>query len=206
MNLKSHWEDIYTSKSEDQMSWYEDYPTLSIKYIEEKNLPKDAAIIDIGGGQSRLAEVLIDKGFTNVSVLDISEAAIENSKKRMGEKASKIKWIVSDINSFEPKMKYDFWHDRAVLHFLTTDDRVEDYMERARLFISENGYLTVGTFSENGPAKCSGIDIRQYSEKKMEDVFKKYFDKLYCEENTHKTPSQKIQQFIFCNFKHKNLN
>lgn len=203
MNLKSHWENIYTSKSEDQMSWYEEFPTVSLKYLEEKNLPKDAAIIDVGGGQSRLAEVLVDKGYTNVSVLDISEKAIENSKKRMGEKANKVNWIVSDITSFSTEKKFDFWHDRAVLHFLTSDEQVNDYLKKANEYISHTGYLTVGTFSESGPEKCSGIEIRQYSEKKMSDVFNPYFEKIYCEEKTHETPAMKVQNFIFCNFKHK---
>lgn len=203
MNLKSHWENIYSSKTEDQMSWYEEYPTVSLKYLEEKNLPKDAAIIDVGGGQSRLAEVLINKGYTNVSVLDISEQAIENTKKRMGEKSKKINWIVSDVTSFYTDKKFDFWHDRAVLHFLTTAEMVNDYLKKANDYISHTGYLTVGTFSESGPEKCSGIEIRQYSEKKMENVFTPYFDKIYCEENTHETPSKKVQNFIFCNFKHK---
>lgn len=203
MNLKNHWENIYTSKTEDQMSWYEEYPTVSLKYLEEKNLPKDAAIIDVGGGQSRLAEVLIDKGYTNVSVLDISEKAIENTKQRLGEKANKINWIVSDVTSFNSDKKFDFWHDRAVLHFLTTDEMVNDYLKKANEYISNTGYLTLGTFSESGPEKCSGIEIRQYSEKKMENVFTPYFDKIYCEEKTHETPAKKVQNFIFCNFKHK---
>lgn len=203
MSLKSHWENIYTTKSENQFSWYEKYPTLSIKYLEEKKLPKDASIIDIGGGQSRLAEVLIDKGYTNVTVLDISETAIANTKKRLGEKAKKIKWVVSDINSFDASNKYDFWHDRAVLHFLTSNDQVNDYLHKANNFVTENGYMTVGTFSEKGPLKCSGIEIIQYSEDKMNMLFSPYFDKIYCEEVIHITPTQNEQNFTFCNFRHK---
>lgn len=203
MNLKSHWENIYTSKAEDQMSWYEEYPAISLKYFEEKDLPKDAAIIDIGGGQSRFAEVLIDKGFTNVTVLDISAAAIENNKKRMGKKSEKIKWVVSDINSFSPDEKYNFWHDRAVLHFLTTDEQVKDYLHRADLYIDEKGYLTLGTFSDKGPEKCSGLEIRQYTEDTMTRLFGSAFEKLYCEEVNHITPAKKEQNFVFCNFRHR---
>jgi ubiquinone/menaquinone biosynthesis C-methylase UbiE len=203
MNLKSHWENIYTSKTEDQMSWYEEYPAISLKYFEEKNLEKDAAIIDIGGGQSRFAEVLIDKGFTNVTVLDISASAIENNRKRMGKKSEKIKWVVSDINSFSPDEKYTFWHDRAVLHFLTTDDQVKDYLHRADLFIDEKGFLTLGTFSDKGPTKCSGLEIRQYTEDTITNLFGSAFEKLYCEEINHLTPAKKEQNFVFCNFRHK---
>ncbi len=203
MNLKNHWENIYSSKTEGQMSWYEDYPSLSMKYLEEKKLPKDAAIIDIGGGQSRFAEVLIDSGYTNVSVLDISKNAIENNKMRMGEKSKKINWIVSDINNFSSEEKYDFWHDRAVLHFLTDEKNVYDYLQKANLCVSNKGFLTVGTFSENGPKKCSGIEIQQYSEKTMSELFHDFFDKIYCEEQIHQTPFNTDQNFIFCNFRHK---
>lgn len=203
MSLKNHWENIYASKTENQMSWYEEYPAVSMKYFEEKNLPKDAAIIDVGGGQSRFAEILIDKGFTNVSVLDISASAIENNKKRIGNKAKKIKWIVSDINSFNPGEKYSFWHDRAVLHFLITDEQVKDYLHRADLFINESGYLTLGTFSDKGPEKCSGLEIRQYTEDTMTNLFGSAFEKIYCEEVNHITPSKKEQNFVFCNFRHK---
>jgi hypothetical protein len=121
----------------------------------------------------------------------------------MGEKAKKINWIVSDINSFSTDTKFDFWHDRAVLHFLTTDEMVHNYLKKANEYISHTGYLTVGTFSESGPKKCSGIEIRPYSEKKMENLFTPYFEKIYCKENTHETPMKKVQNFIFCNFRHK---
>ena len=200
---KKHWETVYETKNPDQVSWTQEIPKTSIDFIKSFNLNKDAKIIDIGGGDSKLVDYLLELGFENITVLDISKAALEKTQKRLGQKAQKIKWIDSDILDFVPNEKYDIWHDRATFHFLTSIDQIENYTSKARNSIS--GYMAIGTFSENGPKKCSGLDIKQYSEDQLSEVMKDGFEKLKCVNEDHKTPFDTIQNFTFCSFK-RNLN
>jgi hypothetical protein len=144
-------------------------------------------------------DYLLGKGFENITVLDISEKALEKAKNRLGEKAEKINWIVSNITEFEPNTTFDIWHDRATFHFLTTTEQVEKYMETARKSVT--GFMTIGTFSENGSTKCSGLEIKQYTEKTLTDEFKNSFDKIRCVTEDHITPFNTTQFFLFCSFK-----
>ena len=200
---KKHWETVYETKNPDQVSWTQEVPKTSLEFIHSFGLDKQAKIIDIGGGDSKLVDFLIEEGFENISVLDISSAAIEKAKKRLGNKAEKVNWIVSDITEFNPSETYDVWHDRATFHFLTTKPEIEKYMETARKSVS--GYLTIGTFSENGPKKCSGLDIKQYSEETLTAELNNGFEKLRCLTEDHITPFETTQNFLFCSFK-KQLN
>lgn len=152
MSHKSHWENVYESKTPDQVSWTQIVPSTSLRLIEEVAIKKNAPIIDVGGGDSNLVDYLLKEGYTNVSVLDISEKALERAKARLGEKASQVTWIVSDINTFVPTQQYAIWHDRAVFHFVTGEEDIQNYMRRIANHVS--GYFIVGTFSENGPLKC----------------------------------------------------
>ena len=197
---KNHWENIYHTKELNTVSWYQPVPQTSIDLILESNLPKNAKIIDIGGGDSFLVGHLLKLGFSDVTVLDISSKAIEKAKVRLGENASKVKWIVADASNFEWDEKYDFWHDRAAFHFLTDKKEVENYVKNASQLIAKNGTLAIGTFSENGPFKCSGIEIQQYSEVSLSDVFSPFFDKKKCFKVDHQTPSGSLQNFVFCTF------
>lgn len=197
---KNHWENIYQTKELSTVSWYQPVPQTSLDLISETNLPKNAHIIDIGGGDSFLVDHLLQLGYTALTVLDISEKAIEKAKLRLGKNAVKVKWIVSDASSFESNQKYDFWHDRAAFHFLTNEKEVENYVQNASQLIAENGKLAIGTFSKNGPLKCSGIEIQQYSEGSLSQVFSNYFEKLKCFTVDHQTPSGAIQNFVFCSF------
>ena len=196
---KKHWETVYETKNPDQVSWTQEVPKTSLDFIDSFGLDKKAKIIDIGGGDSKLVDFLIEAGFENISVLDISSAAIEKAKKRLGNKAQKVHWIVSDITEFNPIETYDVWHDRATFHFLTTTEDIEKYMETARNSVS--GYLTIGTFSENGPKKCSGLDIKQYSEEALTATLHHGFEKLRCITEDHTTPFETTQNFLFCSFK-----
>lgn len=200
---KEHWENIYRTKSEREVSWFQPYPKTSIEFIELFKLPLTANIIDIGGGDSHFVDALLEKGYQNIWVLDISENAIERAKKRLGEKASKVHWIVSDITEFVPDVLFDFWHDRAAFHFITTEDKIYKYVSIAEDAINKDGYLILGTFSENGPSKCSGLDVKQYSEASMSARFEIAFDRIKCIEENHITPSNTIQNFLFCSFKKK---
>ena len=140
MTTKTHWENVFTDKTDNQKSWFEDYPHTSMKFISDAGLAKDAAIIDVGGGESKLVDALLNGGYTNVTVLDISAKAIERAKERLGNKASKVHWIVSDITDFEPPVQFDFWHDRAAFHFLTTEEKIYKYVSTAEDAIKRAGY------------------------------------------------------------------
>lgn len=200
---KEHWENIYRSKSEQEVSWFQIYPKTSIEFIELFKLPLTANIIDIGGGDSHFVDALLEKGYQNIWVLDISGIAIERAKKRLGDKASKVHWIISDVTEFVPDVVFDFWHDRAAFHFLTTEEKINKYVSIAENAIEKGGYLILGTFSENGPAKCSGLEIKQYSEASMSARFEITFDRIKCIEENHITPFNTIQNFLFCSFKKK---
>ncbi len=198
---KQHWENIYTSKKINEVSWYQPTPATSLDFFRQFNVPLQAKIIDIGGGDSFLADNLLDLGYTDITVLDISEAAIERAKLRLGKRASMVKWIVADAAAFIPETKYDFWHDRAAFHFLTDETEISNYLTTAQNYIQPDGILVIGTFSENGPEKCSGINIRQYSEQSMTERLKLFFEKIKCIKIDHKTPFNTIQNFIFCSFR-----
>ena len=198
---KKHWEEIYATKQLTEVSWYQQTPETSLKFFEEFKIPLNAKVIDVGGGDSLLVDHLLDLGYTNISVLDISKNAIERSMKRLGEKSKMVKWIVADASSFKPEEKYDLWHDRAAFHFLTDEYEIMNYINTVQNSMSENGVLVIGTFSEQGPKKCSGIEIKQYSEKAMTDILQKYFEKIKCITVDHETPSHSIQNFVFCSFK-----
>jgi 2-polyprenyl-3-methyl-5-hydroxy-6-metoxy-1,4-benzoquinol methylase len=203
MENKEHWEKVFATKAENEVSWFQPYPKTSIAFLELFNLPIDANIIDVGGGDSYFVDALLDKGYKNIYVLDISANAIERAKKRLGEKAKQINWIISDITEFNPNVKFDFWHDRAAFHFLTSEDKIYKYVSIAENSINQNGYLILGTFSENGPTKCSGLEIKQYNETSMSARFETAFDRIKCISENHTTPFNTIQNFLFCSFRKK---
>jgi SAM-dependent methyltransferase len=200
---QKHWDAIYSTKSEEEVSWFQPYPKTSMEFVELFRLPLDANIIDIGGGDSHFVDALLDKGFENIYVLDISAAAIEKTKRRLGERSSKIHWIVSDVTEFKPPVRFDLWHDRAAFHFLTTEDKIYKYVSIAEEAIRQNGYLILGTFSEDGPEKCSGLEIKKYSEASMSARFEVSFQRIKCVHEDHITPFDTVQNFLFCSFQKK---
>lgn len=201
MNYKEHWENVYTTKNTQKVNWFQLIPKTSINFLHDFNLSKESKIIDVGGGDSLFVDYLVDNGYKNIFVLDISEKAIEKAKERLGDKANQVTWIVSDITEFNHNLKFDYWHDRAVFHFLRDKKDIEKYIITSFNSLNENGFITVGTFSETGPTKCSGLDIQQYSENTLSSLFEKYFSKIKCFEEVHITPSETKQNFIFCSFK-----
>jgi 2-polyprenyl-3-methyl-5-hydroxy-6-metoxy-1,4-benzoquinol methylase len=198
---KNHWEKIYQTKQLNEVSWFQPTPETSLDFFKIFNVPTSAKVIDIGGGDSLLVDHLLDLGYQDISVLDISSAAINRAKERLGVKAKNIKWILEDAATFKPTDKYDFWHDRAAFHFLTDDQEISNYLHTAQKSINPKGVLVIGTFSEQGPKKCSGIEIRQYSETTMTDRLKFFFEKIKCITVDHKTPFDTIQNFVFCSFR-----
>jgi|SRR6185312_6626557 len=201
LDRKKHWENIYSTKELKDVSWYQPTPTTSLDFLKQFNIAKTAKIIDVGGGDSFLVDHLIDTGYEDITVLDISSVSLERAKKRLGDKATKVKWIVADAATFKPTEQYDFWHDRAAFHFLTQDQDINNYVDTISQSIKSTGILVIGTFSEQGPKKCSGIEIKQYSETTMTERLQKFFKKIKCISVDHKTPFDTIQNFIFCSFK-----
>ena len=202
MERKNHWEQVYETKQPNEVSWTQENPKTSLDFIHETHLDKTAKIIDIGGGDSKLVDYLLEEGYENISVLDISANALERAKKRLGKNSEKVTWIVSDITEFKPETKYDIWHDRATFHFLTTSEQIKKYAEITQKWI--DGFLIIGTFSENGPKKCSGLDIKQYSEIELEKQFSENFKKIKCITEDHTTPFETKQNFTFCAFEKRN--
>jgi len=198
---KKHWESIYQTKELKDVSWFQPTPETSLDFFKQFNVPTTAKVIDIGGGDSFLVDHLLGLGYRDISVLDISAAAIDRAKQRLGDRAKDVKWVVADAATFKPTEKYDFWHDRAAFHFLTDEQEISNYLETAQQNINPKGILVIGTFSEQGPKKCSGIEIKQYSETTMTGRIKMFFEKIKCITVDHKTPFDTIQNFVFCSFR-----
>jgi 2-polyprenyl-3-methyl-5-hydroxy-6-metoxy-1,4-benzoquinol methylase len=197
---KLHWENVYKTRELESTSWYELVPQTSLQLIHESGAGKDEDIIDVGGGDSNLAAALLGAGYRHVTVLDISELALQRAQKRLGTEAGKINWIAADITNFKPETRYNVWHDRAVFHFLTTDEEIAAYRRTAAAAIVPGGTLIIGTFSIDGPQKCSGLGTKQYSEESLSAVFEDAFTPKKCFRFNHKTPSGSLQQFVFCSF------
>lgn len=197
--LKAHWEKVYETKSPQEVSWTQEIPQISLDFVEAFHLQKDARIIDIGGGDSLLVDHLLDLGYTGISVLDISAHAIERAKRRLGERATLVHWIESDINDFQPNGSYDLWHDRAAFHFLTLPKDIQRY---AKLLSSHAKNMVIGTFSTDGPLKCSGLEISQYNEESLTQLFQvEGFELLETKREDHQTPFGTTQNFVFASFR-----
>jgi len=196
---KNHWETVYETKTPKDVSWTQDTPQTSLDFINSFGLSRTANIIDIGGGDSKLVDCLLNQGYENITVLDISAKALDKAKRRLGDQAKKVTWVVSDITDFKPDTTYDVWHDRATFHFLTSPEHISTYLNIAKKAV--NGYLSIGTFSDNGPEKCSGLEIKQYNEDSISKAFNNGFDKIRCITENHTTPFNSVQNFVFCSFK-----
>ncbi|MEX0657018.1 MAG: class I SAM-dependent methyltransferase [Nitrosopumilaceae archaeon] len=197
-DVKKHWDNVWTRKKSHEVSWYQENPKTSIELILSTNPSKDARIIDVGGGDSNLVDKLLDLGFSDITVLDISAKALESAKARLGDRAKLVKWIKCDIMEFEGDERYDIWHDRALLHFLTSEEDSKNYVELTRQHVMRGGYLILSTFSTKGPMMCSGLDTRQYSEESMKKLFSDGFEHIKSFEEEHMTPWNTGQIFT-CN-------
>ncbi len=199
MNKKVHWETVYETKSDRQVSWFREHLDNSLEMILETKVGKEAAIIDVGGGSSSLAADLFEQGFADVSVLDISAKALEKSKARLGKRAAQIEWIEADITQVSlPENHYDVWHDRAVFHFLTAAEDRQKYVEQVLRSLKVGGHIIVASFGENGPQKCSGLDVVRYNPETMHNEFGNNFNLVESLSETHETPFQTTQEFIYC--------
>lgn len=197
---KAHWEKIYGTKLFTEVSWYQAEPQVSMDYIAAMELPTHAAILDVGGGDSFLVDRLLAAGYTDLTVLDISKKAIQRAQKRLGAAAEQVCWVVSDILDFNRDKRFDFWHDRAVFHFLTQPEEQQAYVALAAQQLKSQGKLLLGAFSDQGPTRCSGIDIQQYSEASLLERFQPPFRQLFAERLPHQTPFDTVQEFLFMGF------
>ena len=198
LSRKNHWEKVYKKKKTEEVSWYQLNPKTSVELILSLNPDKEDSIIDIGGGDSLLADNLIEFGFTRIFVLDISSGALEKSRNRLQKNREYLNWLHSDITDFKTDLKFHIWHDRATFHFLTDSKDIKKYVEAAEENIKPNGYMILSTFSMSGPNKCSGLDVKQYSEESIKRSFHNGFDLVKSLDEVHTTPSNVKQNFIYC--------
>lgn len=197
---KAHWENVYQTKDTTKVNWYQPVPETSLRLIEKLNLTATAKIIEVGSGNSNLPEYLMENGYSEITLVDISEESLKTAKKRLGDKSKQVKFLAADVANFAPPEKYDLWHDRAVFHFLTNEKDVLNYVKTASENILQGGFLIISSFSNNGPDECSGLQVQQYSEKELIETFSKNFKKMECFTENHKTPSGGNQNFLFCIF------
>lgn len=194
-----HWEAVYQRKGVKEVSWFRPHLEQSLHFIDGAHLPPDAALIDVGAGASTLVDDLLARGFRDVTALDLSSSALEAAKQRLGDRATRVKWIVGDITAVGlPEQAYDFWHDRAVFHFLTNEQDRRRYVEQVRRSLRPGGHIVVATFSHEGPTSCSGLEVKRYGEDELHAVFGDDFEKVACARETHVTPSGKPQAFLYC--------
>lgn len=199
MNARAHWERIYTEKAPDAVSWYRPHLEKSLSLIEKCAPGKLASIIDVGGGESTLVDDLLARGYENNTVLDISQAAIEVSQKRLGVASERVHWLVADITKVElPPSAYDVWHDRAVFHFLTAASDRAAYVRQVARAVRRGGHVIVSTFGLEGPMKCSGLDVVRYDSESLHHEFGEHFRLLESSKELHETPFGTVQQFLYC--------
>ncbi|MCA1458741.1 class I SAM-dependent methyltransferase [Bradyrhizobium sp. BRP22] len=198
---QGHWQNVYTTKAENEVSWFQDSPAPSIELIMQAGATATSAIIDIGGGASRLVDNLIDHGFEDVTVLDVSEAALQVARSRLGDRAAKIDWIVADVTTGEPPRTYDVWHDRAAFHFLTEESDRAAYVKRLKQALKIGGHAIIATFALDGPERCSGLPVVRYDPESLGHVVGPAFELTDRRQHRHTTPwgtEQSFQFSVFC--------
>lgn len=202
MTSKIHWENVYSTKATDSVSWFQPHATLSMQLIRETGIDYDAAIIDVGGGASTLVDNLVGAGFSNLTVLDMSLAALAVAKARLGTNSSSIHWVEADITTVDlAKKNYEVWHDRAVFHFLTTKEDRQAYLDLVQQSVKTGGHVIIATFAEDGPTQCSGLPVMRYSVASLQAELGSRFTLLRSQEELHSTPFNTKQKFNYCYFR-----
>lgn len=199
----THWQNVYATKGEAEVSWFQDRPTISLDMIRAANPDHRAAIIDIGGGASRLVDALLQDGYRDIAVLDLSANALDAAKKRIGAAASKFDWIVADATAWRPAKTYDVWHDRAAFHFLTDPHDRAAYVERLRAAIAPGGHIIIATFAPDGPEKCSGLPVQRHDSASLAAELGPEFELVETRSEVHHTPWNSTQAFQFCRFRRR---
>jgi trans-aconitate methyltransferase len=197
----AHWETVYTTKSESEVSWFQENPAPSLELIAMAGLNPEAAIIDVGGGASRLVDGLLARGFQNVTVLDLSEAALLVAKARLGDQAKRVQWAVDDVTTWEPPQIYELWHDRAAFHFLTDDSARSAYVNRLKKALKRPSHVIIGTFAPDGPERCSGLPVARHDAVSLAATLGAEFELLDTRRHEHVTPWGSTQRFQFSTFR-----
>ncbi len=205
-NRQAHWENIYTTKGEAEVSWFEEIPAQSLALLELVGARTPSAIIDVGGGTSRLVDYLLAQGFENITVLDLSAAALNSARARLGEKGEAVKWIVADATEWLPTDTYDIWHDRAVFHFLTSEKEQQAYIQRLKQALKRDGHVIIGTFALDGPEKCSSLPVVRHSAESLSALLGPDFELIDSRRHEHLTPWQAVQKFQFSTFRYNLRN
>ena len=194
-----HWDRVFSSKDADEVTWYQPRLEVSLALIDGAGLPLSAPIIDVGAGASTLVDDLLDRGYSDITVLDISATALEISKQRLGARAEQVTWIVGDLTTIDlPPARYQLWHDRAVFHFMTDDASRAAYVRTASRALGDGGYLVVATFAENGPTRCSGLDAARYSAEALSRELGQGFESMMSKEEVHTPPAGGEQSVLYC--------
>lgn len=199
----THWQNVYATKGEAEVSWFQDSPTISLDMIRAARPDRDAAIIDIGGGASRLVDALLREGYRDLTVLDLSANALDTAKKRIGAPASTVDWIVADATTWRPMKTYDVWHDRAAFHFVTDPHDRAAYVERLRLAVKPEGHVIIATFAPDGPETCSGLPVQRYDSASLAAQLEPDFELVETRSETHRTPWNSTQAFQFSRFRRR---
>lgn len=207
MNQKDHWEKVYRTKKSAEVSWFQPHLARSLEMILGMGLDRNAEIMDIGGGASTLVDDLLSRGYKRMAVLDLSQEALETSKRRLGDQSKSITWIEGDITKTDlPENRYDLWHDRAVFHFLTRSDDRYRYMDILKKALKSGGHVIIATFGPQGPTRCSGLDVARYSPEGLLAELGQNFKLAESLEEDHKTPGGTSQKFIYCHFIRRSSN
>lgn len=201
MNRKDHWNQVYQTKAPDDVSWFQTQPAISLKLIEAAGIGKDEGIIDVGGGASVLVDFLLDAGFSKLAVLDISAAALEHARQRLGSRASLVEWCEADVTSFNPPRQFWLWHDRAVFHFLTDKADRQRYVETLQRTLTPGGQVIIASFAIDGPLKCSGLEVARYDAAAISAELGAGFQLVKQVDETHTTPWATEQKFSYFRFK-----
>jgi len=199
METRTHWEEVYETKAADEVSWFQEHSETSLALIQGTGVSKSASIIDVGGGASTLVDDLLADGFQNITVLDISAAALHVAQERLGSRAASVAWLDADITAVTlPEQHFDVWHDRAVFHFLTQAGDRHKYVDAVYRSVRPGGHVIVATFAPNGPLRCSGLDVVRYSPNTLHREFGNAFELVSHRRETHETPFGTEQQFVYC--------
>jgi trans-aconitate methyltransferase len=194
---KAHWEHIYETKAENELSWFQERPVVSLDLIRATGVNPGAEIIDIGGGESRLVDALLNEGFGALTVLDVSEKALAAAKARLGPRSAKVAWIAADVTAWKPSKSYDLWHDRAAFHFLTEADDRQAYAECVTKAVRPGGHVIIGTFAPDGPERCSGLPVMRHDAASIGAILGDKFALVESRRDDHVTPAGATQRFQF---------
>jgi trans-aconitate methyltransferase len=200
-NRHDHWQKVYTSKGENELSWFQENPAPSLEFIDRAGANPASAIIDIGGGASRLVDALIERGFRAITVLDLSEAALAAAKARLGDRADRVQWLASDVTTWEPPQSFDIWHDRAAFHFLAEARDRAAYLSRLRQALKSGGHAIIATFAPDGPERCSGLPAMRYDAASLAQTLGDSFALVESRSHQHITPRHSMQRFQFSIFR-----